>query len=124
MRVRVFARGSNPAFDKPNQRKSLSYASEEVAAGRADWVDPADPTKGILCREFLYSGQTLVTAAPETLSKLARPRRCPIPPVEVGNARFDDPIKGLTARRERRQLVVSARTIAFFDIPLELMQQL
>jgi len=124
MRVRVFSRGSNPAIDRPLVHKSLSYAAEEVESGRADWVNPDDHTQGILCRAFLYSGQTLVTAAPEVLSKLVRPRRCPIPPVEVGNARFDDPIKGLTARQERRQLVVSARTIAFFDMPLELMQQL
>lgn len=124
MRVSVFSRGSNPAIDRPLQRKSLSYATGEVEAGRADWVDPADPAKGILCRAFLYSGQQLIVAAPESLSKLARPRRCPIPPIEVGNARFDDPVKSQTKRRERSLLIASARTIAFFDRPLEILQQL
>lgn len=53
----MFSRGSNPAIDCPNQRKSMSYASEEVEHGRADWVDRNDRAKGIICRAFLYSGQ-------------------------------------------------------------------
>lgn len=124
MRVRVFSRGSNPAIDRPIQRKSVSYASGEVEAGRADWVDRDSPAKGIVCRAFLYSGQQLVVAAPEALSKLARPRPCPLPPIEVGNNRFDEPRMTLTKRRERVRLIVSARAIAFFGAPLELVQQL
>ena len=55
MRIPVFARGSNPAIDRPNQRKSESYGIAEVDAFRADWIDPADHSKGILCRAFLYN---------------------------------------------------------------------
>jgi hypothetical protein len=124
MRVRVFSRGSNPAIDSPIQRKSLTYASGEVENGRADWVDRDNPAKGIVCRAFLYSGQQLVVAAPEALEKLARPRPCPLPPLEVGNSRFDDPIKGMSTRRDRGRLVATARAIAYFGTPLELVQQL
>ena len=101
----------------------MSYASEEVEAGRADWIDKTDPTQGILCRAFLY-GQQLVVAAPEALAKLARPRRCPLPPLEVELTRFDDPEKSRSKREERMQLIVSARAIAYFDAPIELVQQL
>jgi hypothetical protein len=124
MRIPVFARGSNPAIDRRIQKKSLSYATGEVEAGRADWVDPADPAKGIICREFLYSGQRLIAAAPEALSKLARPRPCPLPPLEVELTRFDDPEKTATKRKERMRLIVSARAIAYFDTALEIVQQL
>lgn len=124
MRIPVFARGSNPAIDHRLVSKSLAYGTAEVEAGRADWVDPNDHSRGILCREFLYSGQQLITAAPETVSKLARPRPCPIPPLEVGNARFDDPEKTYTKRKERMQLIVSARAIAYFDVPLDPVQQI
>jgi hypothetical protein len=104
----------------------MSYASEEVEAGRADWVDKADPTQGILCRAVLYSGELLITAAPESLSKFARPRRCPLPSIEVPLTRFDDPIKNQATRRERQQLVLSARAVAFFGtaFPDSLVQQL
>jgi hypothetical protein len=124
MRIPVFARGSNPAIDQPNQRKSVSYAADEVEAGRADWVNWQDHSQGILCRAFLYSGQTLCLAAPETLSKLARPRRCPLPPLEVNLTRFDDPVKNQTTRDERARLIVSARAIAFFGRPFEIVSQL
>lgn len=124
MRIPVFARGSNPAIDRPNQRKSIAYGTAEVEAGRADWVDPDDHTRGILCRAFLYSGQQLVVASPEFVAKLARPRPCPLPPVEVGNARFDDPEKTYSKRKERTRLIVSARAIAYFDAPIEMVQQL
>jgi hypothetical protein len=111
-------------MDKPNQRKSFTYASAEVEAGRADWIDPAVPAKGILCRAFLYSGQQLYAAAPEAISKLARPRRCPLPPLEVECTHFDDPQASETTRRERMRLILSARAIAYFDTPLDLVQQL
>lgn len=123
MRVSVFSRGSNPAVDRRIQRKSLSYAAEQVEIGMADWIDALDHSKGIICREFLYSGERLVNAAPESLTKLARPRRCPLPALEV-NARYDDPEKSLTKRKERRQLIITARTIAFFGTPFEMVQQL
>ena len=65
-------------------------------------------------------------AAPETLSKLARPRRCPLPSLELQLTRFDDPVKNQATRRERQQLVQSARAVAFFGRPFtdSLMQQL
>jgi hypothetical protein len=122
MRIPVFARGSNPAIDRRIQKKSLSYAAGEVEAGRADWVDRNDHAKGIICRAFLYSGQQLVIAAPETLSKLARPRACPLPPLEVEGTRFDDPEKA--RRRDRTRLIVTARAIAYFDTSVELVQQI
>lgn len=56
MRIPVFARGANPRVDRPFLKKSESYAEGEVLAGHADWLDPDDHTKGILCRELLYFG--------------------------------------------------------------------
>jgi hypothetical protein len=50
MRINVFPRGSNPAMNPPNQRKSESYCTAEVEAARGDWVDPGDHAKGMLCR--------------------------------------------------------------------------
>jgi hypothetical protein len=43
-------------IDRAFLRKSSSYAMEQVAAGRADWVDSADPAKGIVVRELIYFG--------------------------------------------------------------------
>lgn len=124
MKLSVFARGSNPAIHRHIQRKSESYCLAEVEALRADWVDKADRSKGIICREFLYFGERLVVAAPESVEKLARPRPCPLPPAEIGFTRFDDPEKTLTKRLERNRLLVSARAIAYFGRPLEFVYQL
>ena len=124
MNISVYARGSNPAVDRHIQRKSISFCSTEVEAKRADWVNPDDHSQGIICREFLYFGEKLVVAAPEKVEKLARPRACPLPPLEVGNARFDDPEKTYSKRKERTRLIVSARAIAYFDAPIEMVQQL
>jgi hypothetical protein len=55
MRIPVFARRTNPSIDPPIVRKNLNYAKEEVAALRADWVNPLDPSRGILCREMIRS---------------------------------------------------------------------
>ncbi len=112
MRIPVFARGSNPAIDRPNQRKSGTYGFEEVDAGRADWIDPNDHSKGILCRAFLYSGQTLTPAQPEQVVKLSR--RNSLPPFEVGPGptRFDDPNKSLLKRADRHCLLVRAEAYA------------
>lgn len=108
MRVSVFARGSNPAIDRPNVRKSVSYASAEVEAGRADWVNPNDHSKGILCRAFLYSGELLKPAQPDQLRRL---HRNSLPPREV-SVRFDDPNKNLQTRADRHCLVVRAEAYA------------
>lgn len=112
MRIPVFARGSNPAIDQPNQRKSESYGLDEVNAGRADWIDPDDHAKGIVCRAFLYNGQTLTPAAPEQLSKLSR--RNALSPIEVSNTQFDDPQKSLLKREDRYTLLVRAEAFARF----------
>lgn len=113
MRIPVFARGSNPAIDRPNQRKSESYGQEEVDAGRADWIDPDDHAEGILCRAFLYSGETLKPAAPEQLKKLRSGSLRSLPPLEV-SSKFDDPVKSLAKRQERSCLVVRAHAFARF----------
>ena len=57
MRFPVFARGANPRVDAPILRKSKTYVEQAVNDGRADWVDPADHKKGIVCREILYFGE-------------------------------------------------------------------
>ncbi len=46
----MFARGANPRVDRPILKKSVSYTDEQVASGRADYVDPTDRSKGIICR--------------------------------------------------------------------------
>jgi len=68
MRIPVFARGANPRFDRPFIRKSASYAAGEIVAGRADYVDPLDPSKGIICRELLYFGAPKMEPASEATS--------------------------------------------------------
>ncbi|HZW05375.1 MAG TPA: hypothetical protein VFF58_00575 [Candidatus Nitrosotalea sp.] len=108
MRIPVFARGSNPAIDRPLQRKSESYGAGEVEAGRADWVNPDDRSQGILCRAFLYSGELPKPAQPEQLRRLFRNS---LPAREVA-VRFDDPRKSLETRAERRCLVVRAEAFA------------
>ncbi len=110
MRIPVFARGSNPAIDRPNQRKSESYGIAEVDAFRADWIDPADHSKGILCRAFLYSGQYLKPASPEQVSKLSR--RNSLPALEVHGSQFDDPVKSSETRADRICLIVRAEAYA------------
>ncbi|MGA9672790.1 MAG: hypothetical protein WBQ94_26470 [Terracidiphilus sp.] len=112
MRIPVFSRGSNPRVDRPNQRKSLAYGAEEVSQGRADWVDSADPAQGILCREFLYSGERLKPAEPEHVKKLSL--RSALPPVEVGGTQFKDPEIRLSARQDRACLIIRARAYAHF----------
>ena len=59
MRIPVFARRSNPAVDQPILRKSESYANQQVESGLADWVDPFDHSKGIMCRAFLHFGEKI-----------------------------------------------------------------
>jgi hypothetical protein len=112
MRIPVFARGSNPAIDRPNQRKSLNYCRAEVEAGRADWVEGTDPTMGILCRAFLYSGEKLKPAQFEQMRRLSF--RSSLPPLEVGGTQFKDPDQSFTKREDRLCLIVRARAYARF----------
>jgi hypothetical protein len=62
MRIPVFARRANPSVDRWILKKSEAYALEQVLAGRADWVDPDDRSKGIICRETLYFGARAMRA--------------------------------------------------------------
>lgn len=110
MRIPVFARGSNPAIDRAIQRKSETYVQSEVEAGRADWVNPDDHSKGIVCRAFLYSGETFKPAQPEQIRNFTL--RSALPPIEVSRTTFDDPIKSSIAREDRRCLLVRARAFA------------
>lgn len=110
MRIPVFARGSNPRIDRPNQRKSLSYGTEEVAAGRADWINPDDHSQGIICRAFLYSGQTLQPAKPEQITRLSLRRA--LPPLEVSGTLFNDPEISTVKFQDRLCLIVRARAFA------------
>jgi hypothetical protein len=110
MRFPVFARGSNPAIDRPNQRKSGAYCLREVETARADWVNPDDHSKGILCRAFLYSGEYLKPAAPEQIRRLSR--RNALPPLEVEGSEFDDPVKNSVERQNRHCLIIRAEAFA------------
>lgn len=71
MRIAVFARRSNPERDRPILHKSLKYVTEEVKSGRATWVDPLDPAKGILCLEMLYFGERKVPVETASLADLS-----------------------------------------------------
>ena len=73
MRIPVFARGSNPRVDRRITKKSLLYAETQVLEGLADWVDPCDPSRGIIAREYLPSGKALVPD-PGAVENLALPR--------------------------------------------------
>lgn len=67
MRIPVFARGSNPAVDRPILRKSESYCELQVEECRADWLDSDDHAKGIVCRELLYFGPREIRVEPADL---------------------------------------------------------
>jgi hypothetical protein len=73
----VFARGANSAKDRPILRKSLKYVTEQVESRRADWIDPSDPAKGIICREKIYFG----------------PRELPVETIEVNSIPADAGLK-------------------------------
>jgi hypothetical protein len=66
MRLPVYPRGSDPRTSRPILRKSFPYAQEQVRNLLADWVDPLDPRKGIVAREFLPSGKVF-TISPNEL---------------------------------------------------------
>jgi hypothetical protein len=120
MRIPVFARGSNPRVDRPNQRKNVKYGEEEVRAGRADWINPQDHSQGILCRAFLYSGQTLKPADREQVSQLSRRS---LGSTEIPGVSFDDPMKDMAIRLDRVCLLVRAEAFARYgDLRLSELQ--
>lgn len=85
MRIPIFARGANPSVDRRIQLKRESYCLAEVVAGRADWVNEGDCSQGILCRAFLYRGETIGPAAVIKIKKFS------VGPGEVADARFRQP---------------------------------
>lgn len=64
MRVPVYPRGADPRTSRRILKKSFSFAAKQVEDCLADWVDPADPSQGIVPREFLQSGR-VYSATPE-----------------------------------------------------------
>jgi len=70
----VFARRADPSKDRPILRKSLNYVTEQVESGRAIWVDPLDPAKGVKCRDMLYFGEREIPVETADLSELTDKR--------------------------------------------------
>ena len=95
MRFPVFARRSTPAVDAPILRKSYRYVCDQVDAGRADWIDPLDHAKGIVCRDRLFFGEKIeriLDATPAEVEKLTHGKlRSALPPAEIGNCKFVGP---------------------------------
>lgn len=85
MRIPVFARGANPRVERPILKKSKSYCDQQVMLGIADYIDPTDPSKGMLCRELLYFGER------EFKAETVDPTKLNLAALEVGNARFRAP---------------------------------
>jgi hypothetical protein len=92
MRFPVFARRANPSVDAPILRKSKTYIEQQVAEGRADYVDPADPRKGIVCRELLHFGHRPLAPEPQTST---------YSPVELPGLRYMPPASDLHAHSAR-----------------------
>lgn len=108
MRIPVFARRANPSVDRPILRKSESYARDQVLAGRAHWIDPDEPRKGVVCREILFFGERRTPLPPNTKKR----RRGVLPALEVGNTRFEQPTtvpSPLIAALSRRFLRMATR---------------
>lgn len=96
MKISVYPRGANPRIDRHIQRKSLSYATEQVELyGVAEWIDPNDHLKGIICRDRLAFGpkiERIVDATPAELEKLTHGKlRSALPPAEIGDCKFVPP---------------------------------
>jgi hypothetical protein len=107
-------------MNPPNQRKSESYCTAEVEAARADWVDPDDHPKGILCRAiFSHFEPSYGPASPANNKRTPGPLTLfnALPPLEVHGTQFDDPIKNSATLHDRRSLVARASLFArSFDL--------
>ena len=61
----------------------MSYAEQQIALGWVEWVDPADPRKGVICRDLLNFG--------------GRPKEVPLtignilPSIEAPGTRYQGP---------------------------------
>ena len=92
MKISVYPRGANPRVDRHIQRKSLSYCEDQVNLyGTAEWVDAADHSQGIICRDFLYFGEKIAPPTPTQLEKLKNRLRSGLPPLEPDGCRFIPP---------------------------------
>ncbi|SRR5579871_2580071 len=99
MKAFVYPRGANPRVDRPIQRKTLEFCRQQVEQyGSADWVDPKDHSKGIVCRQFLHFGarvaQKVATAGvleQRYQKRLKKRLLSALPPAEVGGCRFQPP---------------------------------
>ncbi len=98
MRIPVFARGANPAIDRPILRKSVTYCDLQVVEGRADYIDFTDKSRGIICRELLYFG----------------PRAIPMEPVDLKSVDFAEiPGVRFVYRREINPAIAAVRVHSF-----------
>ena len=100
MRFPVFAARRNPSPDRAIVRKSRSFVESEVDAGRAEWVDAADYSKGIICRELMYLGPRRESEKAASSKQSA---------AELPGLKFDDPDKTEAHRVTRRFLILAAR---------------
>jgi hypothetical protein len=92
MKLPVYPRGANPRIDRHIQRKPLAYCEDQVNKyGSARWVDPADPTKGIICCDFLYFGKKISPPTADQIAKLKKRLRSGLPPVEPDGCKFVPP---------------------------------
>lgn len=98
----MFSRGSNPSIDRPILRKSEAYAAQQVEDFRADWVDPSDHAKGILCRELLYRAPLEFFPEPVAMCAL-------LPCLEPSGTRLKSPATSRVVRAIRSGLIVRAR---------------
>jgi hypothetical protein len=111
MNYSVYAQGASPSSDRRIQRKSLSYITEEVVKGRANWVDCEDRRKGIICVERLYLG--FKALAPEPVQTRLR-----LGPLEVRGTSLKVSLTeaGRNVQRFRARNLINRRTKKFVAI--------
>ena len=64
MRIPIFSHRSNPSIDRWICKKKLGYVEGLISECLADWLDPANPSRGILLRgRFLPEPDTLQMVA-------------------------------------------------------------
>jgi hypothetical protein len=85
---------------------------EQVVLGRADWVDPADPRKGIICRETLYFGERPLKRTNNPSKKRPIIALCPR---EFGGARYQVP-QSPAWQEEHARRTRSLQTLAYMTL--------
>lgn len=91
-------------------RKSLSYGQQQVSDLLADWVNPADYSRGIVARDMLPRGEPAFPPDTSALDRLT------LPPAEVQGVHFQDPEPSKATLAERARLVTEARMITYFGV--------